>query len=338
MSLIEVHNLCKTYNIVDKSSCGKGVWIKHLFHTDKISVDAVDNVNFNIESGEAVGYIGPNGAGKSTTIKMMTGILKPTSGSILVGGINPYKKRIKCVKNIGVVFGQRTQLWWELPVIETYKMLRDIYNIPMHTYKENLLLFTEMLNLEKVIYKPARQLSLGQRVQCDIVAALLHNPSVVFLDEPTIGLDVSTKDYIRDFISYINKSKNTTIVLTSHDLEDIAAICNRIIIIDKGKVLFDASMDIFQERFLRERTLHLKVSKSSRKLLDSYKIDLAGVVSYGYDSNDIYKIEFDGYILNATSIIQQLMCDLEVLDFSIEEAKLDKIVKRIYSGQLEIFK
>ena len=229
--MISVRKLTKEFKIPVKPPGMKGA-IRHLIRGEyKVKV-AVESVDFSIEQGEAVAYIGPNGAGKSTTIKMLTGILKPTSGEILVNGIDPQKHRIQNAKNIGVVFGQRTQLWWDIPVEESFALLKNIYEVPDAVYNENLKLFNEIFGLSEFIGRSARKLSLGQRMRADLAAALLHNPSTVFLDEPTIGLDIGTKEAMRELIQRINREKGVTIILTSHDLKDVEDICRRIIVID----------------------------------------------------------------------------------------------------------
>ena len=223
-------------------------------------VKAVDNISMSIDKGEMVGFVGPNGAGKSTTIKMMTGVLEPTSGSITIDNFVPYKQRMKYVRNIGVVFGQRTQLWWDLPVIESFKILKEIYEIDDSTYNANMGLFNELVGLDSLHNTPVRFLSLGQRMLCDIVAAFLHNPKIIFLDEPTIGLDVSVKNKIRGVIKELNARNKTTILLTTHDISDLEILCKRIIIIDKGSIIFDGDIQKVNSLFGSYRVLKLKIS------------------------------------------------------------------------------
>lgn len=240
--MITMKNICKQYKVA-KRNAGFREAAKAFFHREYETIHALDNVSFNINDGEAVGYIGPNGAGKSTTIKILSGILTPDSGECLVDGRTPWKNRIEHVSQIGVVFGQRSQLWWDVPVIDSFELLRDIYSIPEDTYLHNKDELTELLNLGEILKTPARQLSLGQRMRCEIAASLLHNPKILFLDEPTIGLDAVSKLAVRDFIVKLNQNHGTTIILTTHDMQDIEAITNRIILIGKGKILCDGSLD-----------------------------------------------------------------------------------------------
>ena len=238
MSIIEVKNLVKTYKIIEKEDGIKG-YFKNLIKPKYNEFTAVKGINFNIEEGELVGYIGENGAGKSTTIKMLTGLLTPTSGKVIVNGIVPNEKRIENNKNIGAVFGQKTQLWWDLPVIESFRLIKKMYKIPENEYRKNLKKFTEILDLANLLEKQVKNLSLGQKMRCEIAATFLHNPKIVYLDEPTIGLDVFVKENIRKFIKDINKEKKTTVILTTHDLKDIEDVCDRIILLDKGQIIYD---------------------------------------------------------------------------------------------------
>src|SRR5512146_1573977 len=239
--IIEVQNLTKEFRSFRRR---EGVWgaMQNLFVRDKITVSAVDHVNFTIQPGEVVGYIGANGAGKSTTVKMLTGILVPTGGSIVANGFVPWRDRRHYTKHIGVVFGQRTQLWWDIAVVESFKLLKEIYEVSDDDYERRLSIFSEILNLRNYLNTPVRKLSLGERMRCDIAASLLHNPPVLFLDEPTIGLDVVAKDRIREFLKEVNRLERTTVLLTTHDLSDIEELCSRIIVIDKGMILFDGAL------------------------------------------------------------------------------------------------
>ena len=248
--LIYVHDLCKDFRTFRRR---EGVWgsIQNLFARDYRTVAAVDRGGFSIERGEMVGYIGPNGAGKSTTIKMLTGILVPTSGEIRVNNYVPFRQRRQYVKTIGVVFGQRTQLWWDIAVIESFKLLRRIYDVPQRDFDARMEHFNEILGISDYLHTPVRKLSLGERMRCDLAAALLHNPPLLFLDEPTIGLDVVAKDHIRHFLRAINREFHTTILLTTHDLDDIEELCRRIMIIDHGRVLFDGHLYDLKQKLLR---------------------------------------------------------------------------------------
>ncbi|MBP0989004.1 MAG: ATP-binding cassette domain-containing protein, partial [Oscillospiraceae bacterium] len=256
--IIELKNVVKEFKVLNRREGLKGS-IRDLFSRDYKIVRAVDNISMQIGQGEIVGYLGPNGAGKSTTIKMMTGVLEPTSGEIMVGGNVPYKNRTKNAQEIGVVFGQRSQLWWALPLIESFKILKDIYQIPDADYDAMLKFYQSLVDIEPLLHKPVRQMSLGQRTLSDILAAFLHNPKIVFLDEPTIGLDVSMKAKIRTLIHALNEQKHTTVILTTHDMGDVDALCRRIVIIDKGKMLYDNDISHLKQFFGSYRTLKIRI-------------------------------------------------------------------------------
>ena len=240
--MITLEHVRKTYK-VSKRDAGFSSAFKALFHKEYEYIHALNDVSFTILDGEMVGYIGPNGAGKSSTIKILSGILTPEEGICLVDGLTPWKNRIEYVRNIGVVFGQRSQLWWDVPVLDSFELLREIYRIPESTYRRNLEQLTNMLDLSQLLKTPVRQLSLGQRMRCEIAASLLHDPRILFLDEPTIGLDAVSKLAVRDFIRKLNQDKNTTVILTTHDMQDIEALTDRIILIGKGKILLDGTID-----------------------------------------------------------------------------------------------
>ena len=240
--MITMEHVCKSYQIA-KRNAGFAAACKALFHREYEVIQALDDVNFTIHDGEMVGYIGPNGAGKSSTIKILSGILTPDSGTVLVDGRVPYENRIEHVRQIGVVFGQRSQLWWDVPVIDSFMLLKDIYSIPDTEYKKNLAELTELLNLGELLRSPARQLSLGQRMRCEIAASLLHSPQILFLDEPTIGLDAVSKLAVSDFIRERNASHGTTMILTTHDMQDIEALASRIILIGRGRILMDGTLE-----------------------------------------------------------------------------------------------
>lgn len=240
--MITMEHVCKSYKIA-KRNAGFGEACRAFFHREYEEIHALSDVSFTINDGEMVGYIGPNGAGKSSTIKILSGILTPDRGTVLVDGRVPYKNRIEHVREIGVVFGQRSQLWWDVPVIDSFELLKDIYSISDSLYHNNLEELTELLNLKELLRSPARQLSLGQRMRCEIAASLLHSPRILFLDEPTIGLDAVSKLAVRDFILKRNQTHGTTVILTTHDMQDIEALTNRIILIGKGQILIDGTLD-----------------------------------------------------------------------------------------------
>lgn len=240
--MIVMKNICKTYKVTRRNAGFKEA-ARSFFRRETETVTALDHVSFTIHDGETVGYIGPNGAGKSTTVKILSGILTPDSGECLVDGRVPWKNRIRHVAQIGVIFGQRSQLWWDVPVIDSFELLRDIYSIPPDTYRTNLDEMTELLGLSEILRTPTRQLSLGQRMRCELAASLLHSPKILFLDEPTIGLDAVSKIAVREFIVKRNRAHGTTVILTTHDMQDIEAITRRIILIGKGKILLDGGLD-----------------------------------------------------------------------------------------------
>jgi ABC-2 type transport system ATP-binding protein len=333
MSLIEVDSLTKNFRQAIKDPGLAGA-VKHLFTQKYKEKLAVDHINFSINAGDSVAYVGPNGAGKSTTIKMLTGILVPTSGSVTVDGLIPHKNRIENAKKIGVVFGQRTQLWFDIPIIESFSLLKDIYEIPPAVYSENMDYFTELLGLDEFLQLPTRKLSLGQRMRADLAAALLHNPKIVYLDEPTIGLDVSIKIKIRKFIKQINTEKGTTILLTTHDLEDIEDICRRLVIIDHGRIIFDGELQSVKDMFARERTIHFQVREPAASL-GNIVSDLPGISVEAEDELQ-FSVRFDRFQIPAGEVLSQVMKHAEVVDFRIDEPKIEHVIRKVYEGELDL--
>ncbi|WP_235427152.1 ABC transporter ATP-binding protein [Cohnella kolymensis] len=261
--MIQLNEISKSFKIA-KRSAGLRQAMKALFVREYSHVNALEGISFRITPGEIVGYIGPNGAGKSTTIKVMSGIMVPDSGACSIMGYTPWKDRVAYVRNIGVVFGQRSQLWWDVPVIDSFELLKDIYKISGTEYKANLELLTETLDLGALLHTPVRQLSLGQRMRCEIAASLLHGPRILFLDEPTIGLDAVSKLAVRQFIKDINKEKGVTVILTTHDMNDIEALADRILMIGKGRLLYDGGLEKFRGQF-GEKTMDEAVVQMYRE-------------------------------------------------------------------------
>lgn len=308
--MITVQGIKKYYKIAKRDK-GVSASLRHLFNRKYEIRKAVDDVSFSIRRGEIVGFIGPNGAGKSTTIKILSGILYPDAGSVNIKGFIPYRQRKQYVKNIGVVFGQKTQLNWDLPLIESFELMKFIYRIPQEKYEKNLKLFSELLDMEDFINQPVRQLSLGQRMRGDIVAALLHSPEIVFLDEPTIGLDVVAKEKIREFIRYINEKEQTTIIFTTHDMQDIEKVCERLIIIDQGKKIYDGSIEQIKNRYANSKTIEILLTN---------------------DEKEIQTFDLNESPLN--TVMENLFAQKNIKDISICEPEIDGIIRDIYEGRI----
>jgi ABC-2 type transport system ATP-binding protein len=326
-TIIEIKNVTKEFKTLNRHEGLKGS-LKDLFSRDYKTVRAVDNVSMSIEQGEIVGYLGPNGAGKSTTIKMMTGVLEPTSGEILVGGNVPYKNRSKNAAEIGVVFGQRTQLWWALPLIESFRLLKDIYQISDKDYNDMLELYKSLVDIEPLLHKPVRQMSLGQRTLSDILAAFLHNPKIVFLDEPTIGLDVSMKAKIRMLIHELNRQKNTTVILTTHDMGDVDALCRRIVIIDKGKMLYDNDIEHLKGFFGSYRTLKIRVDGDMNTEAEAIKTE---VPDFKVSSDDEWiSVLVDEEKTKVLDVLGLLQKTHNIRDMKLEEISTEDVIKKIY--------
>ena len=330
MALIEVKNLVKIYKISEKKHGIIG-YVKHLFHPKYKEQTAVNNISFNIEEGELVGYIGENGAGKSTTIKMLTGLLTPTSGKVIVNGIVPNEKRIQNNKQIGAVFGQKTQLWWDLPVIESFRLIKKMYNIPEGEYRKNLKKFTEILYLNDLLDKQVKNLSLGQKMRCEIAATFLHNPKVVYLDEPTIGLDILVKENIRKFIKDINKEKKTTVILTTHDLKDIEEVCDRIILIDKGSIIYDGEKETFKNKYGKHIITEFVIQNKDKNITLETNDEEFEVIEE--DENTV-KIKFNHDKLTVMDVVKSISNYCEILDMHIQEEGLEEILREIYRGEV----
>lgn len=324
MALIEVDKVCKEFKVYMRQ---KGIAnnLKALFVRNYERRNAVDNISFSVEQGETVGYIGANGAGKSTTIKMLSGILVPSSGQIKVDGIVPYEDRKANAFRIGVVFGQRSQLNWDLPMADTFELYKRMYKVDDRTYRQNVDMFVELLQMQDFIRKPVRQLSLGQKMRAEIAIALLHNPKILYLDEPTIGLDVLVKDRIRKFIRQLNEERKTTVILTTHDMNDIDQICGRIIMIDKGKLLSDSSLEEFKEVHRESYRVRVEYTKIY------HEVSIPGVkLTAQKDGMREYSIAKKEGSVN--DILKCLSDAFEIKDISIKEIEIEEIVKNLYEA------
>ena len=331
MALIEVKNLKKEFK---KPVRKEGVigYIKSLFSRKYTSLYAVNDVSFSIDQGEIVGYIGANGAGKSTTVKMMCGILHPTSGSVTIDNKDILKYRKQINKEIGVVFGQKTQLWWDIPLIETFKILKSIYEISDEDYNERFNFLCDLLDLNDFLDQNVRSLSLGQRMRADFAASLIHNPKILYLDEPTIGLDVLVKDKIRKAIKILNKKYKTTIILTTHDMKDIEELCSRIIIIDKGKILYDGNLENIKYKFGNIKTIIFKNNAKFNK--DELIKEFKKISIKENDSNDIL-ISFSLNEVNLDNLLLSLINKYKVEDFKINDISIEDITKELYENSKE---
>ncbi len=333
--IIRVDQLGKTFRSPRRHD-GRFGALHTLFTRDYTVKTAVDGISFVVESGELIGYIGPNGAGKSTTIKMLTGILVPTSGELQVAGLVPWRHREENALNIGVVFGQRSQLWWDLPLIESFDLVARMYRIEPERYRANLGRFRELLGLDEFIDTPVRQLSLGQRMRGDLSAALLHDPRIVYLDEPTVGLDVVAKERIRTFIEEINRDRGTTVILTTHDLADVERLCRRIILIDRGRVLYDGSIDGLTASYAPYRVLVVRLATDAGAAgsagtvgTPDRPLDLAGVEMAKREAGAIW-LRFDPTVITAPALISEVVRRYPVTDLSIVEPELESVIREIY--------
>ncbi|MBC8061666.1 MAG: ATP-binding cassette domain-containing protein [Clostridiaceae bacterium] len=322
--LIQVKDLSKVYTTYNRGNSFKEVFTS-MFVRKKILVDALKGISFDIEAGELIGFLGPNGAGKSTTLKILTGILHPTSGQVNILGYTPWAERKKYVGNIGAVFGQKSQLLWDIPPIDAFYLNKAIYSIPEKEFNKSLNEMAELLNLGEIMKKPTRQLSLGERMKCEFIMAMLHKPKIVFLDEPTIGLDVIAKDKIREFIREMN-SKGTTFILTTHDIDDIERLAKRVIVINHGETVFDNSIDALRKHLGSKKIVKLSTHKKINELL------IAGATITRSLSEYDVELELDMTILDLSSFIDKINKTSVIKDLSIQEVSIESIIKDIYLG------
>ncbi|MDA1191359.1 MAG: ABC transporter ATP-binding protein [Candidatus Poribacteria bacterium] len=325
MPMIAVENLTKSFQIAERRA---GLWgaFTGIVHRKYRTVEALKGISFTMEPGELVGYIGPNGAGKSTTIKILSGILVPSGGVCSVMGRTPWRERVEHVRNIGVVFGQRTQLWWDLPVTESFDLLRDIYRVPTADYNRSRDELIALLDLVPLLNTPVRQLSLGQRMRCDLAAALLHTPTLLFLDEPTIGLDAVSKLAVRDFIKRLNEERGVTVILTTHDMDDIEALCKRVLIIDEGAIYFDGTVGDLRAKVTNERRLTIDLKDESATLLTADAEEVAR------DGRRI-TLRFDPNRVTAAALIRQIIAEHDIEDLFVDNAPIEEIIARLYGGR-----
>ena len=319
--MIELRNISKTFKVARRNAGFKEA-AKALFNREYEYVRALDDITFSIADGEMVGYIGPNGAGKSSTIKIMSGILSPDSGECIINGRTPWQDRINHVREIGVVFGQRSQLWWDVPVIDSFELLRDIYKIDRKGYRQNFDELVTLLNLETIVKTPARQLSLGQRMRCEIAASLLHGPKILFLDEPTIGLDAVSKMAVRAFIKGLNRERNTTVILTTHDMQDIEALTERIILIGRGKILLDGGLSALKKQYTQHKSITVEFSGGTVTPRDG--------LSIMENARGRAIIAVDTDVISVSSSIAELSKTLDITDVSVSSISAEEMVVSMY--------
>ena len=323
MSQIELEQVCKSFTLRKRQKGWLGA-VSGAFTRDTQTIRAVDNVSFTVDEGELVGYIGPNGAGKSTTIKMMSGILTPDSGRVSVMGRVPWRERVRHVASIGVVFGQRSQLWWDTPVIDSFELLRDIYRVSPTDYRRRLDDLTALLDATSLLNTPVRQLSLGQRMKCEFIGALLHGPRILFLDEPTIGLDAVTKLALRDFLIDLNRREGVTMLLTTHDMDDVEALCRRVMVIGKGRLLFSGGMDALRARYAPHRIIRARLAE------DRAQLELIGAQSVTLNGRDAL-ITFLPEKTPAEQMIARLAAACPLADLTVEAPDIDHLVAEMYA-------
>jgi ABC-2 type transport system ATP-binding protein len=323
MPQIVVENLVKTFRVAERAKGALGALVGLLHRRHRI-VTALNDISFSLDEGELVGYVGPNGAGKSTTVKILSGILVPDRGHVQVLGRTPWKHRVQTVRHIGVVFGQRTQLWWDLPVIESFDLLRDIYRVSQADYRRNRDEMIGLLDLAGLLDTPVRQLSLGQRMRCDLAAALLHGPKILYLDEPTIGLDAVSKLAVRDFIGRLNRGRGVTVILTTHDMDDIEALCRRVIVIHEGGIFLDGTLADLRARVTRERRLIVDLASEDGRIDDPD----AEVVSR---QGRRVTLRFDPQRVSPADLIARIVAAHEVQDLFVQDPPIEEIVARLYA-------
>lgn len=319
--MIELRHIQKTFR-VSRRSAGLSQAVKSLFRREYETINALQDVSFTIRDGEMVGYIGPNGAGKSSTIKIMSGVLTPDGGECVINGRVPWKERTAHVREIGVVFGQRSQLWWDVPVIDSFELIRDIYRVDDHAYHKTLSRLTELLQIGEIVKTPARQLSLGQRMRCEIAASLLHNPKILFLDEPTIGLDAVSKLAVRDFIRAINRENGTTVILTTHDMQDIEALTERILLIGKGRILLDGSLSELKSRNSSRKTLTVAYEGGALPSCEEMTVK--------EDKEGRAVLSVDTRALSVSEAISRISAAVGVKDISVTGENIDELVVSLY--------
>jgi len=337
MRAIEATDLTKRFRVPVKGPGLAGA-VAHLVRPRYEEKVAVDAITFPVEAGESVAYVGPNGAGKSTTVKMLTGIVTPSAGQVRVCGLVPHRQRIANARNIGVVFGHRSQLWWDLPVQESLRLLGDIYEVPREVFARNLCAMVDLLDLGPLLRVPARQLSLGQRMRCDLAASLLHDPAIVYLDEPTIGLDVAVKGRIRSFIKRINRERGATVLLTSHDLGDIEDLCTRLVMIDRGRIVFDGPLREIKERFARTRVIHLILQDAPPDAAALVARALSGLPAVDIHQPEAHRlsVHFDAARTTASAVAGRALSALPVVDLRIDEPSVESIIRHLYEGTLRL--
>lgn len=324
MSTIKVQNLQKIFKVYDKDAGLKGS-IKSLFHKKYRQVKAVDKISFEIDKGELVGFIGPNGAGKTTTLKMLSGLLYPDGGSVEVLGFEPFERKYEFLRKISLVMGQKNQLWWDLPPIETFLLNKEIYEIPEEKFKKTMDSLVEMLDVGKVLKTQVRKLSLGQRMKCELIAALLHQPEVLFLDEPTIGLDVIMQSKVRNFVKEYNQQFNSTIILTSHYMDDVKQLCKRVIVVDEGKLLFDGKLTDLVNKYAKKKIIKLVLAKNDFD--KEYLQQFAEIISFE-GNHVVFAVDYD----QVSNVAAKLLKALDVVDLNIEEVPLEQVISEVFNN------